>query len=76
MNEIIKLTIIDFCNMENTPEESIREEKYFKSDGKLSAHDVCVNYISTLTVERYLSWTGEVYPKFKLSRIHLEHEND
>ena len=72
MSEIMRVTRIDFDGMENTPTEYCSEGKYFKSNGKLSAHGVCGEYLSSLTVTPYLGWNGEVYPKFKVESIYIE----
>jgi hypothetical protein len=74
MNNISKLTRIDFCNLENSSSDAvgITWQKYFQDKDGKTAHHYAGNYLQTITITPYLAWTGDIYPKFKLEEINLE----
>lgn len=72
MNEIIKLTIIDFDSMENDSSCAISaEDYYFKGNDKYTAHKVCGDFVQSLERKFYLGWNEEVYPQFKVEKIYI-----
>ena len=74
--EILRLTIVGFDSMENREPQYTLEQKYFKSDGKLSAREMCAKYISTVSYKHHLGYDGEVYPEFQIKQVFMEKNDD
>jgi hypothetical protein len=69
---ITRLQIYHFDSLENDERkaEYLAEEKFFSDEGQLSGHGVCAEYLQTLTINPYLAWNGDVYPKFNVKTIY------
>lgn len=71
MSNILKLTIINFSNLENNASDAISMENiYFESNEKGTAYNACGNYLAMQKVVPYLGHDMEIYPKFKVIPIH------
>lgn len=74
MKEFIRLTRIDFDNMENRDAVYKTQLGNFEGvPGGLTAHGKVSDYIQKLEpIKMYLGWDGCVYPQFVLNTEYLD----
>ena len=74
MTEALKLTIIEFCSLENSVSdaENIKEEHIFIDDNDHRAHYKCSRFLEDKVFKPYLGWNQEVYPKIKVKKVFLK----
>jgi len=68
----LKLEILHHDNLENHDAVHITDTEYFQDDSSGTAHHKLARFLKQKgRVEVYLGWDGEVYPKFRVSRISI-----
>ena len=68
----IKLEEITFDTMENRDAIRIKELGLFVADDKDTAEYKVSNYLQAMPPQQmYAGWDGEVYPKYKMTKVNL-----